>query len=420
MIGHIPTDLLLAHARDLAAAGGPPVPESAREVTDLAVTGPVEIYAHTRAAAAQGTGSVLMSSGGTTGRPKLTHVPHGMGLERLLDFWRPLRPGDVLLNLFNAGRMWGSHYYMQTLAEKSHCTVIPSGPYSPEEVAGWLEMFEEVGVNALAGTPTGLADFAQGVLDAGTSIPALPVRTIIWMAEPWTGNKRDLVREAFPDAGLWGNYGSVETWVMAANQPGCDETTLHLLPSQIMEPDEDGALLSRVGDGWTVPVVRYRLGDRVAPATCRCGRPDALTVLGRADDSLTLRSALFKVSELIDLVREEPGVVEAQLRLTRSTDSARAASALTLDFTGTAAPEAVRARLTGEFYHLAAVARQYPDALRARRVSRLARIERTNKVPAMVWQESPANENPANERTEHERTEHDEKPHGDRKGENAA
>ncbi|GAU67842.1 hypothetical protein SSP35_05_04090 [Streptomyces sp. NBRC 110611] len=416
MIGHIPADRLLAHARELAAAGGPPVPESAREVADLAVTGPVEIYTHTRAAAAQGTGSVLMSSGGTTGRPKLTHVPHGMGLDRLLDFWRPLRPGDVLLNLFNAGRMWGSHYYMQTLAEKSHCTVIPSGPYSPEEVAGWLEMFAEVGVTALAGTPTGLADFAQGVLDAGaaagatagTSIPerpvhpVLPIRTIIWMAEPWTGNKRDLVREAFPDAGLWGNYGSVETWVMAANQPGCDETTLHLLPGQIMEPDEDGALLSRVGDGWTVPVVRYRLGDRVAPATCRCGRPDALTVLGRADDSLTLRSALFKVSELIDLVRGEPGVVEAQLRLTRSTDSARAASALTLDFTGTAEPEAVRARLTGEFYHLAAVARQYPDALRARRVSRLARIERTNKVPAMVWQETPANDDTQQHETEGE------------------
>ncbi|MGW3955400.1 AMP-binding protein [Streptomyces sp. NPDC004752] len=384
MIGHIPTDDLLAHAGKLADAGSPPVPDTAREVTDLTVSGPAEIYAQTRLAA-RNVGSVLMSSGGTTGTPKLTHVPHGMALERLLAFWRPLQPGDTLLNLFNAGRMWGSHYYMQTLAEKCRCTVVPSGPYEPDEVGRWLAMFGEVGVNALAGTPTGLADFARGVLDAGES---LPVRTIIWMAEPWTGNKRDLVREAFPEAGLWGNYGSVETWVMAANQPGCDETVLHLLPDQLMEPDEDGALLSRVGDGWTIPVVRYRLGDRVAPADCRCGRPDGLTVLGRADDALTLRSALFKVSELIDVVRREPGVLEAQLRLTRATDSARAAGALTLDFTGTADPDAVSDRLTGEFYHLAAVARQYPGALRARRVDRLARIERTNKVPAMLWQES--------------------------------
>jgi phenylacetate-CoA ligase len=392
MIGHIPTDDLLAHARKLADAGGLAVPDTAREVTDLPVSGPREIYTLTRLAA-RDAGSVLMSSGGTTGTPKLTHVPHGMGLDRLLDSWRPLRPGDTLLNLFNAGRMWGSHYYMQTLAEKCRCTVVPSGPYEPGEVGRWLDMFGEVGVTALAGTPTGLADFARGVLDAGG---ALPVRTIVWMAEPWTGNKRDLVREAFPGAGLWGNYGSVETWVMAANQPGCDETVLHLLPGQLMEPDEDGALLSRVGDGWTVPVVRYRLGDRVAPAACRCGRPDGLTVLGRADDAVTLRSALFKVSELIDVVRGEPGVVEAQLRLTRSTDSARAASALTLDFTGTADPEAVCARLTGEFYHLAAVARQYPGALRARRVDRLARVERTNKVPAILWQDADAGALPEN------------------------
>ncbi|MGE7438277.1 AMP-binding protein [Kitasatospora sp. NPDC001175] len=384
MIGQIPTERLLTHARTLAEAGGAPVPPAARQLADLAVTGPAEIYALT-GAAARSAGSVLMSSGGTTGRPKLTYVPHGMGLTRLLEHWRPLRPGNVLLNLFNAGRMWGSHYYMQTLAERSGCTVIPSGPYSPAEVAGWLPMLAEVGVDALAGTPTGLADFAQGVIDAGGT---LPVRTVIWMAEPWTGNKRELVRQAFPEAGLWGNYGSVETWVMCTNQPGCDETTLHLLPDQVMEPDEDGALLSRVGEGWTVPVVRYRLGDRVAPVECRCGRPDALRVLGRADDSVTLRSALFKVSELVDLVRGEPGVLEAQLRLTRSADSPKAASALTLEFTGTADAEAVRGRLIGEFYHLAAVARQYPDALRARRVERLTRIERTNKVPAMVWQQA--------------------------------
>ena len=382
MIGHIPTDRLLMQARDLAAAGGPSVPQSARHLTDLAVTGPSDVYELTRAAAGDA-GAVLMSSGGTTGRPKLTYVPHDMCLKRLMDFWRPMEPGSVMLNLFNAGRMWGGHYYMQAMAGKSRATVIPSGPYSPQEVGQWLPMLKDVGVNTLAGTPTGLADFARGVIDAGQT---LPIRTIIWMAEPWTGNKREVVRKAFSEAALWGNYGSIETWIIAANHPGCDETTLHLLPDQVMEPDDEGVLLSRVGDGWTVPVMRYRLGDRVVAAPCPCGRPDGLRVLGRADDSVTLRSALFKVSELIDLVHGEPGVLEAQLRLTRSDDSPKAASALTMEFTGTADAEVVRKRLLDEFYHLAAVARQYPDALQARRVGQLARNERTNKVPPMVWQ----------------------------------
>jgi phenylacetate-CoA ligase len=386
VIGQVLIDDVRRHAERLAALGGPDVPATPGAVPEFAVSGPAEIYNATRAAAADG-GSVLMSSGGTTGKPKLTHLPHGMGLDRLLRTWRPLGPGNVLLNLFNAGRMWGSHYYMQTLAEKSHCTVIPSGPYPPQEVAGWLEMFKEVGLDALAGTPTGLADFAEGVLAAGET---LPVKVIIWMAEPWTGDKRESVRRAFPEAGMWGNYGSVETWVMATNDPGCDETVLHLLPDQVIEPDDGGALLTRAGDGWTVPTVRYRLGDRVEAAECRCGKPDALRVVGRADDAVSLRSALFRISELLDLARKDPDVVDAQLVLTRSNDDPKAASAFTLEFTGTAEPESVRERLIADFYHLAAVARQYPGAITARRVPALSRIERTNKVPAAVWKEAEA------------------------------
>ncbi|WKB35674.1 hypothetical protein QS257_19950 [Terrilactibacillus sp. S3-3] len=204
-----------------------------------------------------------MSSGGTTGKPKLTWNPYHLALGRLLQSWRPLRPGNVLLNLFNAGRMWGSHYYMQSLAEKSMCTVMPSGPYTPKEVSVWISMFKEVGLDSLAGTPTGLADFAEGVINSKES---LPIKVIIWMGEPWTVYKRELIRQAFPEAELWGNYGSVESWVMGTNGPGCDETVLHLLPDQVIEPDQEGALLTRVGDGWTVPTVRYRLGDLVEPA----------------------------------------------------------------------------------------------------------------------------------------------------------
>ncbi len=384
MIGQVPLEGVREHAEVLAALGGPEVPPESAGLTEFAVSGPTEIFTATRAAAERG-GSVLMSSGGTTGKPKLTHLPHAMGLDRLTRSWRPLGPGNVMLNLFNAGRMWGSHYYMQALAEKCRCTVIPSGPYPVDEVERWLPMFKELGLDALAGTPTGLADFAEGVLAVGET---LPVKVIIWMGEPWIGSKRELVRQAFPEAGLWGNYGSVETWVMGTNSPGCDETVLHLLPDQVIEPDEKGALLTRAGDGWTVPTIRYRLGDNVESARCRCGRPDGLRVTGRADDAVSLRSGLFRVSELLEIAREEPGVDDAQLVLTRSNDSARAASAFTLEFTGEAEPGAVIDRLFREFYQLAAVERGYPGSIAAQRVTALNRIDRTNKVPAAVWKEA--------------------------------
>lgn len=380
-IGHLDWNTLLAHARDLSRCGGREVPESAAELADLPVSGPREILRVSRSAARRD-GALLMSSGGTTGKPKLTYVPHHQALDRLRREWRPLRPDSVLLNLFNPGRLWGSHYYMQALAEHSECTAVPSGPYAPEEVGNWLEMFRDIGLNALAGTPTGVADFAQGVLDAGGE---LDIDTIIWMAEPWTDAKFETVTRAFPNAGFWANYGSVETYVIATNTPDCERDVLHLMADQVLEPDDGGALLTRTGDGWTVPVVRYRLGDRVEAASCRCGRPRALRVVGRADDSVSLRSALFSVGQVLKLAGENEGVEEAQLVLTRSEDSPKAASSLTLEFTGSADPERVRGHLLEELYHLAAVAQRYPGSVITRRVERLTRVERTNKVPAVVW-----------------------------------
>ncbi|MFG3423009.1 AMP-binding protein [Micromonospora sp. NPDC049460] len=382
-IGNLPWADVLAQARGLDGRGGAPVPPDAAALSDLAVSGPAEIVAVTRELARE-TGSALMSSGGTTGKPKLTYVPYHQAVDRVLREWRPLRPDNVLLNLFNPGRLWASHYYIHALAERSRCTVLPSGAYAPEDVGNWVPMFREIGLDALTGTPSALADFAEGLIAANET---LPIRTIIWLAEPWTDAKHRVVQKAFPEAEYWANYGSVETYIIATNTPACDLQTLHVMPDQMLELEEEGALLTRRGTGWTMPAVRYRLGDRLASAECRCGRPDGLRVLGRADDAVSLRSALFSVGEVVSSARTLPGVEEAQLVLTRDTESPRAATALTLEYSGGADAEDVLAHLTAQFYHLAAVHRQVPGAITARRVDKVSRVERTNKVPPAIWRQ---------------------------------
>ncbi len=385
-IGQVPWDDVLDQARQLASQGGAAVPETATELTQLAVTGPAEILATSRAryGGETGGGGIVMSSGGTTGRPKLTYVGYHQATGRLLSEWRPLRPGDTLLNLFTPGRMWASHYYMQALAEASRCNVVPAGPYEPAEIGDWLSVFTETGVNAAAGTPTALADFARGVLDSGVPFP---LEKLIWMAEPWTQAKEDVVREAFPGVEFWGNYGSVETYVMATNTPACDARILHLMPDQVMEPDDGGALLTRVGAGWTLPTVRYRLGDRVAPDRCRCGRGDALRVLGRADDAVKLQGALVGIGDLVRLVMEQPDVTEAQLVLTRKTGDGHAISQLNIHFTGPADPDKVHERVLREFYDLGVIAQQSPGAITTTRVEQVRRVDRTNKIPPMIWRD---------------------------------
>ncbi|ROO58940.1 phenylacetate-CoA ligase [Micromonospora sp. Llam0] len=384
MIGAVPWDELRDQARcNAAAVGGGAVPDTATGLADLPVTGPDEIFAVSHVVTRQ-TGGLLLSSGGTTGQPKLTYVAYHQALDRLLRQWRPLVTGDLLLNLFTPGRLWASHYYMQALAQRCGADVAPFGPITPEEVDGWLPTLRRLGVNAVAGTPTALADLARGVLDAGATTP---VQKIIWMAEPWTEEKVTIVRKAFPQVQLWGNYGSVETYVIATNTPTCDTSVLHLMPDQVLEPDDDGALLSRVGDGWTVPTVRYRLGDRLAAATCACGGPDGLRVLGRADDAIKLHGALVGIGAVLEIVRAAPGVRDAQLQLRRATGERHSVGAVTVHYTGDADPAAVRTRLLHQFYDLGVVAQHHPAAIAVEQVPQLRRVDRTNKIPPMIWLE---------------------------------
>ncbi|MFJ6138667.1 AMP-binding protein [Kitasatospora sp. NPDC092286] len=382
-IGELPWERVLDQARELEQHGGAPVPATAGSLADLVVTGPAEIFEVSRRLTAP-TGSIVLSSGGTTGPPKITYVSYDQAVGRLLREWRPLRPESVLLNLFTPGRMWASHYYMQALAERSGCRVVPSGPLEAGELAYWLDAFESLGVDAVAATPSALTDLAQAVLDAGRS---LPLRTVIWMAEPWTEAAEKTVRAAFPEAGFWGNYGAVETYVIATNTPACDLRTLHLMPDQIIEPDDEGALLSRAGEGWTVPVTRYRLGDRLAPAHCRCGRPDGLRVLGRADDTFKLHGSLLAIGDLIELATALPGVAQAQLELVREEESWHGVRRLAVHFTGTAEPAALRQHLLDGSARLFGIALHHPEALAVARVDRLTRVERTGKVPPMIWRQ---------------------------------
>ncbi|WP_444900692.1 AMP-binding protein [Microbulbifer sp. VAAC004] len=379
-IGHLDWSQLLHHARSISVQGGLSVPPNANRIEDLPISGPNEILKISKALA-RTKGAILMSSGGTTGNPKLAYTPFHQATQRLLQQWKPLGPGDVLLNLFNPGRLWGAHYFIQTLAEKSRAIIAPVGPFTPTETGAWLETFRKIEINALAGAPTGLADFAQGILDGNCK---LNIKTIIWMAEPWTEKKFNTVRMAFPNAGFWCDYGSVETNSIAVNGPECDRDTYHLLADQLIEPNDHGALLTRIGDGWTVPVIRYRLGDLIRQATCPCGQPNALLIEGRADDDVSLCSAIFSVRNILAIAREEDGVEEAQLILTKSGETRKSASELTLAYTGITESDIVRKRILAEIHNLASVVKQYPGAFSTKRVERLMRVKRTNKVPPII------------------------------------
>ncbi|RPF20749.1 AMP-binding protein [Myceligenerans xiligouense] len=365
-IGHV-TDEDLARA---LGRGGPG--------TALADTAPWS-FAELRDAARgaeRRNGRLVVASGGTSGIPKLTVIRGDMGIPALLRHWSPLRDGDVLLNLFSPGRLWGAHHFYNALGLRSGADVVPMGVLEGTDAAGWAETFADLGVSALAGAPNVLAAFADAMRAAGAR---LPVRSVVWSGEPMTPGRLRRLRQAFPDAGFWANYGSIETFVVGVNWPECDAGTLHLLPGQILEPDDGGALLTRIDDRWPAPALRYRLGDVLLGASCACHRPDAFRVGSRTNDTVKLFGTRVSCTDVVRQVESLHTVDEAQIVLCGS-GAAGTPDRIRVRYTGQAEPSVVRRHLLEGHYGLRFVTEHTPEALAVEHVAGLARNSRTHKV----------------------------------------
>lgn len=332
---------------------------------------------------AQAAGGLVVCSGGTTGAPKRTVLAPDLGVPRVVSEWRPLQPGDVLLNLFSTGKMWGAQYFYNAVALHCRSTVAPMGALNAQEFDEWADEIVGMGVNAIAGAPNVLAVFAEAVRASGVE---LPIRTVIWSGEPMTQARATAIRSAFPEAGLWGNYGSIETFVIGVSRPDCALGALHLLSDQFIEPEEGGALLTRVGDGWPVPAWRFRLGDRLRPTACPCGEGDAFEVLGRADDNIKLYGGMVGIGDVLAKAGRIEGVGEVQLVLYRDPEVPSAVVGMRLRYTGPDPDTGlVRDRLVHSIEDLEILDRHTPEAVAVDRVPEVERSPRTNKVLPVVW-----------------------------------
>lgn len=325
-------------------------------------------------------GRLVVASGGTSGVPKLTVIRGDLGVPELLDHWSPLHDGDVLLNLFSPGRLWGAHYFYNALGLSSGADVVPMGVLERTDAAGWAETFTDLGISALAGAPNVLAAFADTMRAVGIR---LPVRSVIWSGEPMTPGRLRRLRRAFPDAGFWANYGSIETFVIGVNWPECEVGTLHLLPGQFLELNDEGALLTRVDDHWPAPALRYRLGDVLLATSCVCHRPDAFRVGSRTNDTVKLFGTRVSCTDVVQRVESLDAVDDVQIVL-RGARAAGSPDQIQVRFTGRATPSAVRQHLLEEHPGLRFVTEHTPEALTIERVGGLARNSRTHKVLTVI------------------------------------
>jgi phenylacetate-CoA ligase len=167
---------------------------------------------------------------------------------------------------------------------------------SPKLIPHYLEAIRKYDVRHIWGYSSSLYALAQEArrLDG----PSLSINAVITNAEPLFAYQREIIEEAF-GCPVRETYGNAET-VAAGSE--CEYRRIHLWPevgwAEILENDlpvPDGISGDFVCTGLInadMPLIRYRIGDRVAlnagSSDCPCGRslPTLACLEGRLDDML--------------------------------------------------------------------------------------------------------------------------------------
>lgn len=333
----------------------------------------------------------VFQSGGSTGSPKLGYAPTGLYMEEVYRHWAPLGPADIFVNGWSAGKMWGSHYLFNALADLSGCTGIGLGAIGRAEYDAWLEFFAVREVTAFGGTPSVLRLLFAHARETGARLPDL--RTVLWLGEAWDQQLDEDIPAVAPDARRWGLYGSTETWVVGTNTPDCAADTWHPLPSQLVHVGENEMLdFTSLKPHGLNPVLRYQTGDAGRFVTCSCGEPTrALQVLGRRDGVVKFRGFLLNVDDIVTEVNARPGVSRAQLLITEFPEKGSALDVLVVP-TRDAAPDLVarlRHHILGSAFGLSTVFNHDPEAFQVRVVEAPISNERTGKTANLVVRQQP-------------------------------
>jgi phenylacetate-CoA ligase len=264
----------------------------------------------------------IHSSSGTTGRPSyvgITAPDRDVWTETIsrVYYCEGVRPDDVLIHGFGLGFFVGG-LPLKDAIENIGATFIPIGTGASDRL---ITSTRDLGGTVLTCTPSYATYLAEYLRERHEMEPAeLGLRRILLGAEPGGGIPavRDRIAEdygAFVTEGL-GNADLIP--VYAANCEALDGN--HLLCPEFMvlevvdqatgepmalEDGVEGELVATHLQRECVPLVRFRVRDRVVVKTspCPCGRTGPrLTCIGRTDDMLIVAGVNVWPSAIKDVV----------------------------------------------------------------------------------------------------------------------
>jgi phenylacetate-CoA ligase len=226
-------------------------------------------------------------------------------------------PDDVVFLAFSFGPFIG-FWSAFGGAEDVGAMVVSGGGMTSEQR---VRTMVQVGATVLLCTPTYAFRLAEVAGELQTDLRESPLRASIHAGEPGASIpatraaiERALGAVAFDHTGMT-ELGP--TGFSCSQQDG-----VHLIESEFIFEELAGELVATNLGRWGSPLIRYRTGDRVqlSREPCSCGCPFVKAVgglQGRIDDMLTVRGVNLFPSQVEDVVRRYPQVVEFLLEQRR-------------------------------------------------------------------------------------------------------
>ena len=329
------------------------------------------------------------ASSGTTGKPKIVGYTQSD-----LDVWDDamarclvaagLESDDVVQNAYGYGLFTGGLGLQQGI-EAIGATVIPIGGGQTQRQ---VELLADLESDALACTPSYALYVAETADEMGVDVRELPLRLVIFGAEPCTEPMREEIEDRLGVTGV-DLYGLSEIVGPGVSIECLEQDGLHVWEDrfypEVVDPasgdpvaeGEEGELVLTTLSKEALPVLRYRTGDLTTLNydTCDCGRTAVRmdNVTGRTDDLLIVRGVNVYPSEIESVVLEFEAVApyyRIDLRREDNLDTLELTVELADDFDGPVS--SVRERILDRLSNVLSFT---PDDLSLVRPGEIARTE---------------------------------------------
>ena len=203
-------------------------------------------------------------------------------------------PGERILHLWGARQDTPAHRGLKIklsewlLSERT----IAAYEYDEQTLCNWYKQLLDYGPVVLQGYASILYAFADFLSRAGKSVPSL--KGVYSTAEVLYPFQRELIEQVF-QCKVYNQYGCREIPGIACE---CQNGNMHCLPttsyveSLPSESEESGRLIITSLVNWSMPFIRYELGDfgDLKEGGCACGMPLSMMdmTVGRSNDILKL------------------------------------------------------------------------------------------------------------------------------------